>query len=404
MRVGPLGTVYRVRVRYNQRGGGRTVSRSFTTLAAALAWRAEALAAIRDGGEPPAPPAPRPDAGAAATVQDAARNLCRGMVAGTVRARTGSPFKPSVVRKYESMLRLYVIPAIGGLPVRAMVRRDVQRLVDDLAARESAETARKALTALRVALRVAERDGLMDGNPCSGVRVPIDPEGERAARVLTPEECDAIVSAAEADDRRLRRSLGGPLFALAFGTGLRSGELLALVWGKDGLDLEAGVVHVRRSLDRDRSPDGSFAVVTPKSRASIRDVPLPPQEIAHLARHRAACGNAPDGSLVFADARQRPLYAKGTVRYAWRSALKGAGITPPLPRFHDARHAWAVAALRAGVRPEAVATLGGWSDVGMVHRRYGRHALPDELLTAGAAIQEYRTRRRAAALRVASDA
>jgi hypothetical protein len=39
--------------------------------------------------------------------------------------------------------------------------------------------------------------------------------------------------------------------------------------------------------------------------------------------------------------------------------------------------------LRAGVRPEAVTKLGRWSDVGMVTRRYGKHALPDETAEAG---------------------
>jgi integrase len=95
--------------------------------------------------------------------------------------------------------------------------------------------------------------------------------------------------------------------------------------------------------------------------------------------------------------RGAPLNATGSVRHAWRRALRGAGIAAPLPRVHDARHAWAIAMLRAGVRPEAVAKLGGWSDVGMVTRRYGRHALPDELADAGITLERFRTSRAAAA-------
>ena len=301
------GTVYRARVRRD----GRTFVRTFTTLPAALAWRAEMLQAVRDGAEPPAPPPPSiPERRQSATVEEAARSLCRGVVAGTVRSRAGTPFKPSVARKYESMLRLHVVPTIGGLPLAALRKRDVQRFVDDLAARESAETARKALTALRVALRLAERDGLIDVSPCSGVRVPADSDGERPARTLTPEEAAAIVAAADADDARLGRSLGGPLFALAFGTGLRSGELLALRWGRDGLDLDAGVVRVRRSLDRQRTIVGSFAEVAPKSWASRRDVPLAPADAGRLRRHRLATGRPPDGSLVFTNQRSPACRAR----------------------------------------------------------------------------------------------
>lgn len=400
VRRGARGTVYRARVRYGQREGGAGISRSFASREAALAWRAQALAAVRDGARMPDPP-PRPPPPAAprrdATVEDAAVALCRGMRGGTVRARNGVPYKPSVVRKYESNLRLHALPYIGGMPVGSLRKRDVQRFVDELAAEASAETARKALTALRVTLHFAERSGLVEGDPCSGVRVPTDPEGERPIRVITPEEGTVILGAAAADDTRLgERSLAFPLFALALGSGLRSGELLALPWGREGLDLDGGRACVRRSLDRVRDASGSFLFVPPKSRASRREVPLAPADIAILRRHRLASGRPPDGALVFSDAG-RPLNATGLPRHAWRRVVEASGITEPLPRLHDARHAWAVIMLRAGARPEAVTKLGGWGDVGMVTRRYGRHALPDELADAGLALERFRTLRAEAA-------
>jgi hypothetical protein len=228
-RRGPKGTTYRVRVRTN----GVLVSRSFTTVAAALAWRAEALEGIVDRGVLPAPAQPPPRQ--VATVADAARSLARGMVSGAVRTRTGTPYKPSVVRKYEEQLRTLIVPAIGGVPVCALTRGDIQRLVDRIAAERTPEHARKALVALRVTLRVAERDGLIEpgANPCGGVRAPADQRIERAARILTPQEVSAILESAAADDARLERSFGAPLIALLFGTGLRLGEALALPWGAE---------------------------------------------------------------------------------------------------------------------------------------------------------------------------
>jgi site-specific recombinase XerC len=116
----------------------------------------------------------------------------------------------------------------------------------------------KALTALRVALRVAERYGELEGSPCVGVRVPASADPERPARIITPEEAAAIIVAAETEDARLGRSFAGRLIALAFGTGLRLGELLALPWGPDGLDLDEAIVRVRRSVDRVRNSDGAY--------------------------------------------------------------------------------------------------------------------------------------------------
>ena len=331
--------------RYRTRifSGDQRFTRTFTTLAAALAWRAKALEALESGAPLPAATSRPPTSHRrrSANVEDACRALGAGILAGTVRTRTGTLFKPSVSRKYESMLRLHVVPRLGDVPLSGLSKRDVQAMLDALAAEESAETARKALTALRVALRVAERDAYIESSPCAGVRVPADARDARPVRILAPGECSAIVGAAEAMDTRLARSLGGPLFALAFGTGLRSGELLALRWGEDGLDVEAGVVRVRRSLDREKGSNGTFEVVLPKSRASRRDVPLPPADAGRLRRHRLAAGRPSDGELVFATAEGGSLDAKGIVRYAWRKAVEASGIAAPVPTLHDARHAYA---------------------------------------------------------------
>jgi integrase len=377
--------------------GGRHASRTFGTLAAAVRWRAEALDRLRAGEEAPSAPAPAPALAAAATVEDACRTFGAGIRAGTVRTRSGGLYKPSQSRRMESALRVHALPRVGHVPVGALTRRMLQGLVDDLAAAHGPETARKALHALAAVLRVAERDGLVEANPARGVRVPTADHDERPVRVLTPEECDALVAAAEADDARLGRSLAAPLVALALGSGLRLGELLALRWGADGLDLDAAVVHVRASLDRARDVDGAFPVVTPKTRAGWRDVPLDPADVARMRRHRLATGRRPAGGLVFADADGAPLDAGGAPRRSWERVARAAGIAAPVPTFHHLRHAWAVAMLRAGVRPEALARLGGWSSVAMVHARYGRHALPDETAEAGRMLAAWRAARRGSA-------
>jgi hypothetical protein len=78
----------------------------------------------------------------------------------------------------------------------------------------------------------------------------------------------------------------------------------------------------------------------------------------------------------------------------WAARIDDEPLAAPLPRLHDARHAWAVAMLRSGIAPAALARLGGWADVGIIHRRYGRRALPDELDGAGRALGAWRASRR----------
>jgi integrase len=410
---------YLVRVRRN----GRAFTATLPTQGEALAWRAQALAAA-DGAADPPPSPRRPLAvtvellGRAATVEDAARRLCKGMRDGSVRTNKGQPYKPSVVRKYEEALRLLVIPVIGYVPLSTLTHGDCQRLVDQIAAATTAEHGRKSLTALRVALRVAIRYDEIAANPCAGVRVPTNADNvERPAYILTPEQAAAIIAAAEADDKRLGRSFAAPLIQLAFGTGLRLGELLALQWGPDGLDLTHATVRVSRSLDRVRDASGSYPIVPPKSRASRREVPLSPEDAAALRRHLLASGRPADGTAVFTidgeapspvpayrgfrracfrvavfldDAPESVRTAKSYA--AFERACREEHIPQPLPRFHDTRHAYATHTLAAGLTAHAVAALLGHSDAGLVLRRYG-HALPDELAQAGERLSAWRQAR-----------
>ena len=157
----------------------------------------------------------------------------------------------------------------------------------------------------------------------------------------------------------------------------------------DGLDLDAGLVRVRHALDRHLDEKGSYPLMRPKSRASRRDVPLSGDDAGRMLRHRAATGNPPDGTLVFADARGRPLAAHGLPRNAWQRIVRGSGVAEPLPRFHDLRHAYATHALAAGLTAHAVAELLGHADAGLVWQRYG-HALPAEVAEAGQKLGAWR--------------
>lgn len=388
---------------------GHDESATFSTVARAVRWREDTRDALLTGGTPPRPAAPPEPVAVSATVLDVIRAMGAGINAGTVRTKSGGLYRPSVSRRMESLLRVHVVPRIGAIPAASLTRREVQQMVDQLAASASPETARKAVRALAVAMRVAERDGTIERSPCRDIRTPQDGEGERPPRFLTHEEADAILDAAAAEDADRERSFSFPLVYLALATGLRLGELLALRWGpwgddEAGVDLGTGVVRVRWNLDRLRDKEtGEFRMVRPKSRAGWRDVPLAADDVAVMRRHLLATGRPAAGALVWAD-DGAPWCATGEPHRAWqrvRAAARvdgldddgeptRAALAGPLPRFHDLRHTWCVFMLRAGVRPEAVAKLGGWSDVGIIHRRYGKHALPDELAGAGEALAAYR--------------
>lgn len=405
---------YRVRVRRND----STLAATLPTLAEALSWRSRALDAADGLADPPQAPqrvsvAPEPP-GRAITLSDAARRFSRGMLDGTARTRDGRAYGRVTAETYERVLRRLVLPVYGGVPVATLARGDVQRLVSDVAGRVSVEHARHVRAALAAVMRQCEDFGEVETSPCIGIRVERahDDHGDaEPALVLTPAEGEALLTAAEADDERRGRSFIGPFVRLGLASGLRRGELLALPWGTEGLDLDRGLVHVRRSLaaTRDRAT-GTYPFQPPKSRKSRRDVPLPVGDVTALRRHRLASGRPVDGALVFADESGRPLGPGGKLRASWRRATlaalgacslcgarhadwrdddRCAHKLAPLPSPHDLRHTYASHMLRAGRTARAVADLLGHSDASLVLRRYA-HTLPDELAGAADALDAWR--------------
>jgi integrase len=182
------------------------------------------------------------------------------MRSGAVRNRKGDVYEPSAIRGYEAALRDRIYPELAPVRLSDVQRRDVQRLADNmLAAKKDASTIRNALMPLRVIFRRAVSRGEVAVNPTRGVDLPAI-TGKRD-RFASPEEAQNLIEA-------LLQKSDQALWAVAFYAGLRSGEMMALLW--ENVDLAKGVIRVERSYD---PKEGVYT--EPKSEAGKRSVPIP---------------------------------------------------------------------------------------------------------------------------------
>jgi len=325
-------------------------------MAAAKAWRADALAGLRRGTVR----ASRPT-----TVRQAADVLVAGMNSGLVRTRSGDLYKPSAIRSYEAALRLYILPDLGAFKLGDVQRRDVQQLADELlGSGRDPSTIRNALMPLRVIYRRALEDGDVVVNPCAAVRLPA--VRGRRERIASPHEAAALLRAVPAADRAL--------WALALYAGLRRGELMALRWSD--VDLAAGVIRIERAWD-----PKSRVLVEPKSRAGRRRVPIAAVLRGMLVEHKMAA----HGELVLGRAGGSPVnpepFAARAVR-AWRDA----GLEPIT--LHEGRHTFASLMIAAGVNARALTTYMGHASVTITYDRYG-HLMPGNENEAAALLDAY---------------
>ena len=183
--------------------------------------------------------------------------------------------------------------------------------------------------------RRAIRNGEVTVNPCSNLDLPA--VRGRRERIPSPQEAVALLAALPESDRALWATA---LYARA----LRRGELLALQW--DDVDLAKGVIRVRRAMDARGS------IISPKSAAGIRAVPVAKVLRAYLAAHRLRNSSA---HYVFGSG-DRPFVPTAVSKRA-EKAWTAADLTPI--GLHDARHAAASLLIAAGVNVKALATYMG---------------------------------------------
>jgi integrase len=156
-------------------------------------------------------------------------------------------------------------------------------------------------------------------------------------------------------------------FFLAFMSGLRRGELLALRWRN--IDLKAGTLHVRQTLVRARNHDeGRTQIVfsEPKTPQSRRTIPIPDECLTALKQHKARQAEEKlmlgdgyeDYGLVFCLPNGKPIDPRNFNR-RFSQVLQQAGL--PHIRLHDSRHTFATLLLEHGVSPKVVQTMLGHS-------------------------------------------
>ena len=141
-----------------------------------------------------------------------------------------------------------------------------------------------------------------------------------------------------------------PVFLVTLFTGMRRGEVLGLTW--DCVDLERGHILINKQLQNIPGKPGEYHLV-PTKNSKGRMLTVAPSVVEVLRRHRAKQSEVrlragrlwEDSGLVFTDDLGHHL-APSTMYHHYKKIVASIGL--PTARFHDLRHSYAVAAIRAG--------------------------------------------------------
>jgi integrase len=283
-------------------------------------------------------------------------------------ASTKAEVSPKTHERYAEIVRCYLVPGLGQLPLQRLTPTDIQRAYTRFTRNPSPRTRRHIHRILRSALARAVEQQALARNPADALKRL--PKVERKPPVtLTVEQSQRLLSA-------IRHTTTYWPTMLALATGLRRGELLALRWRN--VDLAAGVIRVVESLEQTKA---GLRFKSTKSEKG-RGVALPSFAVAELHRHKQAQAETllaldirqSGDTLVCARVDGQPKQpASLTHEFTYLVGRMGQGF--PRIRFHDLRHTHATQLLASGIHPKVVQERLGHSTIAVTMDIYS-HVTP----------------------------
>ncbi len=268
---------------------------------------------------------------------------------------------PATVRPRESHLRVHILPRFGSAGLQEMGVHELQQFATDLRKVVSRKTVIHILTTIFAVVDYAGRCGAkVTKVGFSDLELGAS-NGQTVVPFFTRDEAVAIVDAAKEPFKTL--------FALAWNTGLRAGEILALT--VDDLDFTHKTIRVNKSAD-----DLTRIVRQPKTKCSIAALPMPSTLESVLRNYLMAHWKPNAGRILFPDkAGTNCRSRRNVVVFGLHPVLKKLGIPTLNAGLHAFRHGLATQLVEASVPLTVLQKQLRHSDVATTLRLYS-HAIP----------------------------
>lgn len=293
---------------------------------------------------------------------------------------TGS-IKENTRVSYRIQIEHNILPLIGAVKLSALQPHHVQKAVNTLSKRPekplSAKSVKNCFGVLHKAMAQAVLNGYIAKNPCDGVQLPriekkdISPLNESEIRAFLKE---------------IQGHRNEIVFKTALFTGMRQGELMGLQWRN--VDFKAGTILVCQQMIHEKKKGGAYKFAPTKTDAVRKITPAPivmnwlQAWKKEQAAQRLFMGDKWDtefDGLVFTDETGKHLSNTTLTHEVKRIGQK---IGKDGFRFHDLRHSYAVAAIRAGDDMKTVSSNLGHASISITMDIYA--SFTDDMAKASA--------------------
>lgn len=282
---------------------------------------------------------------------------------------------PHTEAKYRSFLNNYLQERLGTRPVDGIEYDDVVAWIKWMQRRGlSPKTIKNVHGLLSASMATAVRLKYRPDNPCKGVSLPKADHIEEPITFLTHDEFRLLIGHMHPHY--------APLFRFLVSTGLRMGEVTALLASDFDLDGKTPTVRVSKAWKSDGA--GGYYIGPPKTRRSRRTVALAEETVALVSPLVKRAKLA--GAEVFTTPMGKTIRNGTAYRRAWEPAVieaRAHGLRKS-PRIHDLRHTHASWMLEAGVDLFKLSRRLGHESTTTTTDLYS-HLLPESLESTAAA-------------------
>lgn len=279
--------------------------------------------------------------------------------------------KESTWTTYSRMLEAQLLPLFCGVPIRSITKERIRECIQQKAVSGrtdgngglSAKSCKDLLVVLMAVLDFAEEKyGIRNEIKKTKPREFLQSGGKISIETLTEEETRKLTRVL-----LLRGDGEATGILLSLYTGLRLGEVCALRW--ENIDLERGVLRIKTTMARVLSEDGAgrtkLIFTMPKTKNSVRDVPIPGMLLPLLEQQSSKMGFLLTGTDSYVDMR--------TLQNHFKRILKGNGIRPV--HYHCLRHTFATNCVNLEFDIKTISEILGHSSTTVTWERYVHSSL-----------------------------
>jgi integrase len=241
---------------------------------------------------------------------------------------------PATVRPRESFLRTHIMPRFGRSALQDLGVHEVQQFATDLRQTVSGKTVVNVLSTLFAVIRYADKCGMRVAKVGFADLTLGSTKRETPVPFFTREQAGDIIGSAKEPFKTL--------FALAWYTGMRAGELLALTVAD--LDFDQRTIRVNKSAD-----DNTREIRLPKTKSSVALLPMPTVLADMLRNYLLHWRPNPAGILFPTRDGSRPRSRDNMVKVGLKPVLRKLGIPTASTGLHAFRHGLATELAEASV-------------------------------------------------------